>query len=183
MAFMVPLGLGMAATVRVGIAYGRGDAEGVRKAGWTALAMGMGFMSLTCIIFIAVPHTLVGIFLNRADPGNAEALRLAAIFLAIAGIFQLADGAQVVAAHALRGLSDTRVPMVLAIIGYWAVGLPVAYVLGFVLDWRGAGIWLGLAAGLGFCAVVLVIRFALRERLGLMRDLPASRETGARVAA
>src|SRR5690606_41126687 len=66
----------------------------------------------------------------------------------IAGIFQLADGAQVVAAHALRVLSDTKIPMVFAIFGYWAVGLPVAWVLGFVLDWRGAGIWLGLAAGL-----------------------------------
>jgi MATE family multidrug resistance protein len=182
-AFMVPLGLGMAATVRVGIAYGRGDAEGVRKAGWTALAMGMGFMSLTCVIFIALPHTLVGIFLDRSNPGNAEALRLAATFLAIAGIFQLADGAQVVAAHALRGLSDTKVPMFLAIIGYWAVGLPVAYVLGFVLEWRGAGIWFGLAAGLGFCAVVLVVRFALRERLGLMRDLPEARKVSVRVAA
>jgi MATE family multidrug resistance protein len=172
-AFMVPLGLGMAATVRVGIAYGRGDAEGVRKAGWTALAMGTGFMSITCVIFLVLPQTLVGIFLDRTDPGNAVALGLAATYLGIAGIFQLVDGAQVVAAHALRGLSDTRVPMFLAIIGYWAVGLPIAYVLGFMLDWRGVGIWFGLAAGLAFCSVVLVIRFALRERLGLMRRMPA----------
>ena len=100
------------------------------------------------------------------------ALGLAATYLGIAGIFQLADGAQVVAAHALRGLSDTKVPMFLAIIGYWAVGLPIAYILGFVLNWRGTGIWLGLAAGLGFVAVALVVRFALRERLGLLDKAP-----------
>lgn len=168
-AFMVPLGLGMAATVRVGIAYGRGDDEGVRKAGWTAIAMGLGFMSITCVLFLALPHTLVSIFLNRADPNNAIALGLAATYLGIAGIFQLADGAQVVAAHALRGLSDTKTPMFLAIIGYWAVGLPVAYVLGFVVEWRGTGVWLGLASGLAFVAVVLVARFAMRERLGLLK--------------
>jgi len=172
-AFMVPLGLGMAATVRVGIAQGRGDPEGVRKAGWTALAMGVGFMSMTCVIFLVLPQALVSIFLNRTDPNNAIALGLAASYLAIAGIFQLVDGAQVVAAHALRGLSDTKVPMFLAITGYWAVGMPVAYVLGFVLDWRGTGIWLGLAAGLAFVAVVLVARFAMRERLGLLRNIPA----------
>ena len=168
-AFMVPLGLGMAATVRVGYAYGRGDRDGIRKAGWTALAMGMGFMSMTCVIFLAVPELLVSIFLNRADPDVGVALGLATSFLAIAGLFQLVDGAQVVAAHALRGLSDTRVPMMLAMLGYWGVGLPIAYVLGFVIEWRGVGIWLGLAAGLAFVAVVLVIRFAMRERLNLVK--------------
>lgn len=172
-AFMVPLGLGIAATVRVGLAYGRNDNEGVRKAGWTSLAMGVGFMALTCATFLLVPGPLVSIFLDRSDPNNAVALGLAATYLAIAGLFQLADGAQVVAAHALRGLSDTKTPMVLAIFGYWAVGLPTAYVLGFVLDWRGTGVWLGLAAGLAFCAVVLVARFAMRERLGLLRPPPA----------
>lgn len=170
-AFMVPLGLGMAATVRVGLAFGRGDAEGVRKAGWTALAMGMGFMSMTCILFLVAPELLVSIFLDPRNPDNAVALGLAATYLAIAGLFQLADGAQVVAAHALRGLSDTKIPMVLAILGYWAVGLPTAYVLGFVVEWRGMGVWLGLAAGLAFCAVVLVARFAMRERLGLLRSI------------
>jgi MATE family multidrug resistance protein len=171
-AFMVPLGLGLAATVRVGVAFGRGDRQGIHRAGWTALAMGTGFMALTCILFLALPQTLVGIFLDRTDPANTVALGLAATYLGIAGIFQLADGAQVVAAHALRGLSDTKVPMFLAIIGYWAVGLPTAYVLGFVLNWRGTGIWLGLAAGLAIVAIVLVARFAMRERLGLLQSVP-----------
>lgn len=176
-AFMVPLGLGMAATVRVGLAYGRGDREGVRKAGWVAIGMGTGFMAITATLFLAIPHMLVAVFLDSHDPANATALMLAATYLGIAGVFQLVDGAQVVAAHALRGLSDTRVPMLLAIFGYWFVGLPTAYVLGFTLDMRGTGIWLGLAAGLAFVAVLLVGRFALRERLGLVRNLATVPET------
>jgi MATE family multidrug resistance protein len=169
MAFMVPLGLGIAVTVRVGVAHGRRDAEGVRKAGWTALAVGMAFMACSCILFLTAGPAVVGLFLDPREPANANALMLAATFLIIAGVFQLVDGAQVVAAHALRGLSDTKVPMLLAIFGYWAVGLPVAYLLGFVLEWRGTGIWIGLATGLAFVAALLVTRFALRERLGLLR--------------
>lgn len=171
-AFMVPLGLGLAATVRVGLAYGRGDPDAVHRAGWAAITLGTGFMALTATIFLLLPEHLVGIFLDRSDPANREALMLAAGFLAIAGIFQLADGAQVVAAHALRGLSDTRVPMLLAILGYWCVGIPVAWALGFLADWRGIGIWIGLAVGLAFVAVLLLTRWALRERFGLMRQLP-----------
>ncbi len=171
MAFMVPLGLGMAATVRVGLAYGRGDTEGVRLAGWAAIVMGTGFMALTAALFLAVPHALVTIFLDSTDPANASALMLAATYLGIAGIFQLVDGAQVVAAHSLRGLSDTRTPMLLAIFGYWFVGLPTAYVLGFVFDLRGVGVWLGLAVGLAFVAILLVSRFAMRGRLGLMKNI------------
>ena len=170
-AFMVPLGLGMAATVRVGLAYGRGDTEGVRLAGWAAVVMGTGFMALTAALFLAVPQALVAIFLDSTDPANATALMLAATYLGIAGIFQLVDGAQVVAAHSLRGLSDTRTPMLLAIFGYWFVGLPTAYVLGFIFDMRGVGVWLGLAAGLAFVAILLVSRFAMRGRLGLMKNI------------
>lgn len=169
MAFMVPLGLGIAATVRVGMAYGRSDPEGIRKAGWTAFALGTAFMALSCLLFLTLGQSIVSLFLDPRIAENANALALAATFLVVAGIFQLVDGAQVVAAHALRGLSDTKIPMLLAIFGYWAVGLPIAYVLGFVIGWRGVGIWLGLAAGLAFVAVVLVIRFAMRERLGLLR--------------
>ena len=169
MAFMVPLGLGIAATVRVGTAYGRSDPDGIHKAGWTAFVLGTSFMAVSCVLFLTVGPTIVSWFLDPRAPENANALALAASFLVIAGVFQLVDGAQVVAAHALRGLSDTKVPMLLAILGYWLVGLPVAYVLGFVLGWRGVGIWIGLAASLAFVAAVLVARFALRERLGLLR--------------
>jgi len=173
MAFMVPMGLGIAATVRVGTAYGRKDREGIRKAGWMALVLGTGFMVVSCLAFLLLGGPIVSIFLNPDVEANANAIGLAVSFLAVAGIFQLVDGAQVTAAHALRGLSDTKIPMVLAIVGYWMIGLPISYVLGFVLDWRGIGIWSGLAVGLAFVAVVLVTRFAMRERLGLLEKIGA----------
>jgi MATE family multidrug resistance protein len=173
LAFMVPLGLSQATTVRVGRALGAGSAEGVRKAGWTSFALTMVFMASTCLLFVLFPHRLVAFFLDPADPKNAAALGFAATYLGVAALFQLVDGAQVIAAATLRGLSDTAVPMVVAIIGYWVLGLPIAYVCGFVLGWQGVGIWLGLAAGLAFVAVVLTTRFALRGRLRLLGDLKA----------
>lgn len=169
LAFMVPLGLSQATTVRVGLAYGRRSSEGVRKAGWTALGMTLAFMSTTCILFIAAPGLLVGLFLDPHSPANTEALALAATYLVVAGIFQLADGGQAAAGAALRGMSDTAWPMVIALVGYWLIGVPVAYVCGFVLGWRGVGIWTGLAFGLAAVAVVLIARFAMRDRLNLMR--------------
>jgi MATE family multidrug resistance protein len=169
MAFMVPLGIGTAATVRVGHAFGRGDTVAIGRAGWTAFGLGTGFMACSALLFLSFGPTIVAFFLDPAAVENGHALALAASFLAIAGLFQLVDGAQVVAAHALRGLSDTKIPMLVAIVGYWLVGLPIAYLLGFTFQMRGVGIWVGLASGLGFVAVVLVARFALREQLGLLR--------------
>jgi MATE family multidrug resistance protein len=166
-AFMVPQGLGSAAAVRVGLAFGRNDQDGIRKAGWTALAASAAFMSCSCVLFLTAGPWLVSLFLDPVV--DARPALLSAQFLIIAGVFQLVDGAQVVAANALRGLSDTAVPMALALGGYWLVGLPIAYGLGFGAGWRGVGIWMGLAAGLAAVAVVLVARFAMRERLGLMR--------------
>ena len=94
---------------------------------------------------------------------------LGATYVVIAGLFQLVDGAQVSASSALRGISDTKWPLIIALIGYWLVGMPIAYVCGFILGWRGVGIWTGLAFGLAAVAVVLVARFAMRERLGLLK--------------
>ncbi|MET0282053.1 MAG: MATE family efflux transporter [Steroidobacteraceae bacterium] len=165
-AFMVPMGLGSAAAVRVGLAFGRGDHAGVGRAGWTALAAGTAFMACTCLLFLTAGPWLVSLFLDPLI--DARPSMLAAGFLIVAGIFQLVDGAQVVAASVLRGLNDTAVPMVLALGGYWLVGLPTAYVLGFIAGWRGVGIWIGLAIALAVVAVVLVARFALRERWGLV---------------
>ena len=167
-AFMVPLGIGMATTVRVGIAYGRNDRQGVGRAGWIGLVVGTGFMVFTALLFLTNGEFFLRLFLDPAEAGNANALRLAGTFLIIAGVFQVVDGAQVVAAHALRGLSDTAIPMLIALAGYWAVGMPIAWVGAFVLDWEGVGIWIGLASGLAAVSVVLVARFAMRERLGLM---------------
>jgi MATE family multidrug resistance protein len=168
-AFMVPMGLSQASTVRVGIAHGRRDAEAVRKAGWVSIALGTGFMALTGTIFWLAPEPLVGLFLDPALPQNQVPFALAVAYLGVAALFQLADGAQVVSAAVLRGLSDTTVPMIVGIFGYSGIGLSTAYLCAFVYDLRGVGIWYGLAGGLTVVALILCTRFALRDRLGLMR--------------
>ena len=166
--FMVPLGLSLATNIRVGLAYGRKSNDGIMRAGWVSIIMAVAFMSVTCVLFLTIPGPLVSLFLDTELSRNAIPLMLAGQFLAVAGLFQLVDGAQVIAASALRGLGDTAVPMYAAIFGYWACGAVVSYIFGFVFGWGGVGIWSGLAVGLGFVAVVLVIRFAMRERLGLL---------------
>ncbi|WP_419905642.1 MATE family efflux transporter [Kiloniella sp.] len=167
-AFMVPLGISQAATIRVGLAMGQKNSDGIKRAGWVSIFMGTGFMVTTCLAFWLMPTLLVSFYLDPALAENQVSLKLAVSYLAVAALFQLVDGCQVVTAGALRGLSDTKVPMFLAIFGYWALGLPISYVGGFVLEGGGQGIWLGLAAGLSFVAVVFVVRFTIRERLGLI---------------
>lgn len=171
--FMVPLGLSQATAVRVGYAFGAGSPEGVRKAGWMSLALTIGFMSLTALVFIVAREDLVALFLNPADPANQAALTSAASLLVIAGLYQIFDGGQVTASAMLRGLSDTKWPLIIALVGYWLIGLPVSYVCGFILGMHGIGIWLGLAFGLAVVAATLIARFAMRERLGLLRKQPA----------
>ena len=167
LSFMVPLGLGQAATVRVGRAYGRGDRSGIARAGWTAWWLGVGFMAAMAALMWAFPQQLVGLFLDDGA-ANARVAGLAVSFLAIAALFQIVDGAQVVGAGMLRGLHDTRVPMVFALVGYWVVGLGVGVWLSFDRDWAGVGIWVGLASGLAFVAVLMLARWGLRERLLLV---------------
>ncbi|HEX8263044.1 MAG TPA: MATE family efflux transporter [Allosphingosinicella sp.] len=167
LSFMVPMGLSQAATVRVGLAFGRRDRAAVARAGWTAFALGVGFMTMTGLVMIAIPEALVTSFLDPAIPANAPVIRLAVSFLVVAAFFQIFDGAQVVAAGMLRGLHDTRVPMIYAALGYWVIGLVTGVGLGFGLGWEGVGIWIGLAAGLGAVAVMLLVRWLRRERLGL----------------
>ena len=146
--FMVPLALGQATTVRVGLAYGRRDPKGVALAGWTAFGLGTAFMTIMAALMYAFPRDLITLFLADT-PANANVISLGVSFLLIAALFQIVDGAQVVGAGMLRGLHDTRVPMIFALFGYWAIGLGVGVALAFSMDWRGIGIWVGLAAGLG----------------------------------
>ncbi len=167
-AFMVPLGVSQAATVRVGRAYGAGDAAGVSRAGWTAFGFVMAFMGTTATVMTAFPDALVGLFIDRSLPGGVEVARLAATFLLVAALFQLADGAQAALSGMLRGLQDTFVPMLLAGLGYWVVGFGLAAYLGFRTPLAGLGIWLGLAAGLAAVAACLGWRWLARERLGLV---------------
>lgn len=166
--FMVPMGIGQAATVRVGIAYGRHDRAGIGRAGWLALMIGTGFAFCTAAVLILAPRTLVSAFLDLADPANARTATLAVSFLSVAALFQLVDAAQAVGAGVLRGLQDTRVPMLFALLGYWVVGIGIGTLLAFPLGMAGFGIWLGLASGLGCVAVLLVLRWSLRARLGLL---------------
>ncbi len=168
-AFMVPLGFGQAATVRVGRAYGARDADGIARAGWTAYALGVGFMTVTAALMLFAPHLLIGGFLDLSDPDNAAVVRLAVTFLAFAALFQVADGAQVVGAGMLRGLHDTRMPMIFAAVGYWGIGFPLGVLLAFPLGMQGVGVWIGLAAGLAVVAVLMAVRWIGRERLGLTR--------------
>lgn len=168
LSFMVPMGLGQAVTVRVGHAWGRKDPDGIARAGWTAFALGTAFMSLMALLMWAVPRELVSIFIDTDAPANRAVVPLAVSFLALAALFQIFDGAQAVGAGMLRGLHDTRIPMLYALFGYWVVGLGVAVWLGFGLDWQGVGIWTGLASGLAVVAVLMLARWTRRERLGLM---------------
>ena len=166
--FMVPLGLGQAATVRVGLALGRRDELGVGRAGWTGWVAGVGFMGLMALVMWSFPRQLVTLFLTDV-PENAAVIALAVSFLRVAAAFQLAVGAQVIGAGMLRGLHDTRWPLIFALVGYWVVGLGIGWWLAFGRDWKGVGIWVGLASGLAAVAVLMLARWILRERIGLTR--------------
>ncbi|MEO7277294.1 MAG: MATE family efflux transporter [Sphingomicrobium sp.] len=164
--FMVPLGLGQAATVRVGLAVGRGDPDAITRAGWASWVLGVGFMGATGLIMWAAPRPLVTMFLSDT-PANAGAIALAVSFLRIAAAFQLVDGAQVIGAGMLRGLHDTLWPLLFALFGYWVVGLGIGVWLAFGRDWQGVGIWVGLASGLAAVAALMLGRWVLRVRIGL----------------
>jgi MATE family multidrug resistance protein len=165
--FMVPLGLGQAVTVRVGLALGRRDEAGITRAGWTAWVLGVGFMGTMAIVMWSFPRGLVTLFLHDV-PENAVVIALAVSFLRVAAAFQLVDGAQVIGAGMLRGLHDTRWPLLFALVGYWVVGLGIGSWLAFGADWKGVGIWIGLASGLACVAALMLARWTMRERLGLV---------------
>ena len=168
MTFMVPLGIGQAATVRVGIGYGRRDAQAIRRSGWTAYMLGVGFMTAMAAIIWIMPRALTGIFIDPTLTGNAAVVDLTVAFLGVAAVFQIVDGAQVVGAGMLRGLHDTTWPMIFAAFGYWAVGIGVGALLAFKLGLAGVGIWIGLAVGLAIVAVLILLRWIMRDRLGLL---------------
>ena len=161
--FMVPLGVGAAAAVRVGHAVGAGDARGARRAAGAALACGVGFMVASAIVLLAVPGALARLYTT-----DAAVLALAASLIPIAGVFQVFDGLQVVSLGVLRGAGDTRVPMLVNVVGFWLLGLP----LGGWLALRGGmgpqGLWWGLVAGLAVVGLVLGarVRWRLRAEVG-----------------
>lgn len=163
--FMVPLGIAQAATVRVGIAYGAGDREAMTLAGRASLLLAIGFMAVSIAVLALAPRLLIEAFLDRNDPANAEVIRLGVMLLSIAAIFQLADGLQAVGAGLLRGIQDTRIPMLLAGFGYWIVGATLGTALAFPAGLGPLGIWIGLASGLGIVAALMLWRWRRRGLL------------------
>jgi len=157
--FMIPVGLAIATGVRVGQAVGRGDTAGVRRAGMTGIVSAVAVMLGTAALFRFAPRLVAAVFLNPDDPANADAIGYAVTFLSIAALFQVVDGIQVAASGALRGLRDTRVPMVISLVAYWLIGMTVSTLLAFRRGYEGRGLWAGLVAGLGVAAVLLLRRF------------------------
>jgi MATE family multidrug resistance protein len=162
--FMVPMGIGQAATARVGLFAGAGDTAGARRAGFVAIALGAAFMSASAAMFMLFPAMIARAFLDPTLPGAVEAMALAVPLLIVAGVFQLADGVQTCAAGALRGLADTAAPMWIAAGGYWGAGLPVGLLLALPLGMGPLGIWIGLALGLVVVAALLTARWVVRAR-------------------
>jgi len=158
-AFMVHLGLSNAATVRAGNAMGRGDALGLRRGALVATAMSVGAALVTVTVMLSLPELLIGAFIDPADPAHDEVLATGVLLLVAAAFFQLADGGQVMALGLLRGIQDTRVPMWMAGVSYWVLGVPASYVLAFRLGWGGIGLWVGLALGLALAWLLLSWRF------------------------
>ncbi len=166
MTFMVPMGIGQAATARVGLAAGAGRTAGATRAGWVAIALGAGWMAAMALLLLVSAETVAWAFLDPADPRAAMTAALGATLLIVAGLFQLADGVQVVAAGALRGLKDTTVPMLYAGLGYWGLGLPIGVALAWPAGFGPLGLWVGLAAGLGIVAALMLARWRRLSRPG-----------------
>lgn len=161
--FMVALGISIATTVRVGQQSGQGNAAAARLAGGVGIGLSAGFMSIMGLLFWLFPEPIVALYLDLNNPANREVVELGKRFLQVAALFQIVDGVQVCAAGALRGLKDTRIPMLVGILAYWGIGLTCGYLLGIQLGWGGIGLWWGLAIGLAIAAVILSWRFWTTE--------------------
>lgn len=157
-AFMIPLGIGMAVTVRVGQSIGAGEFERVRPIAFGGLAVAVAVMLATAVVFLVFPRQLAGLFI--ADPA---VIALTASLLVITGIFQVVDGTQIVMMNALRGMADVQVPFGIAVLAHWVVALPVAYAAAFLAGIGPLGVWIGLAAGLAVAALTLTARFVWKS--------------------
>lgn len=172
LAFQIPFGIGQAATIRVGYHYGAGDRAAIGRAGGVALAIAVVYMVLPAGLMVLAPRTVLGFYVDPDDPANAPMVAHAVTYLVVAAAFQLFDGAQAVLNGALRGLQDTRVPLLIALAGYWLFGFTTSVGLGFLTPLSGLGVWLGLAVGLIVVAALLGWRWARRERIGLVPACP-----------
>jgi MATE family multidrug resistance protein len=162
--FMVPLGVGSAAAVRVGHAIGAGDRARAQEAIRAAYLCGVGFMMLTAVGFLTAPKLLASAFSS-----DARVITLAAMLIPIAGVFQIFDGGQAVGAGVLRGAGDTTAPLIVMLGAYWLVGVPVSAYLGFKTTLRAAGLWWGFVISLGTVAVLLYLRIRIVFARGVQR--------------
>ena len=157
--FNIPLGISLATTVRVGQLVGKQDFEASHLAGFIGIGLGALTMGLTALLFWMAPENVVALYLDVNNPANAEVVALAKILLGVAAVFQIVDGIQANAAGALRGLKDTQVPLLVATVCYWGIGLPSGIVLSRQFNLDGVGLWWGLAIGLTGVAIALPLRF------------------------
>jgi multidrug resistance protein, MATE family len=158
-AFMMHVGLSSAATIRTARFDGSGDARALRDGAVVALVLSLAVSLAVIALYLSAPKAIMTLFLDMAEPESAMIVTLGAMLLAVAALFHLADAMQVMALGLLRGLHDTRVPLVLAVVSYWLVGIPCSYVLAFKLGYGAVGLWLGLVVGLFCAAASLLIRF------------------------
>ncbi|MUG96690.1 MATE family efflux transporter [Scytonema sp. UIC 10036] len=161
--FMIPVGLSIATTVRVGQLVGQENPTGARLAGFVGIGLGAAFMAVMGILFWVFPERIVSLYIDTTDPKNATVVGLAKQLLGVAAMFQIADGIQVAAAGALRGLKDTRIPLLIGALAYWGIGLTCGYTLGMLLGFGGIGLWWGFVIGLALAAAVLTWRFSTIE--------------------
>ena len=166
--FMVPLGLSQVATIRLGLAKGRGSAEEVTMAGRAVLIVGLGFALVITLLLVTAAAPMLSLFLDFKTPDADAILAFAIPLLAVAAAFQLVDTLQVLAAGLLRGLKDTRVPMQIALFSYWIIGIPAAYGLSQYTSLQALGVWLGLAIGLTVASLLGMWRYIERAKLGLI---------------
>jgi MATE family multidrug resistance protein len=160
--FMVPMGMSFAATVRVAQCYGKADIEGVRRAAYVNICLGATFMTATTIFLLIFRLPVISLFLDVDRPENRSAIALVTSMLIVGALSQILDGVQTTAAGALRGLKDTRVPMLLSLLTFWGIGLSSGYVLGFCYGFGGVGLWLGQSIGVATSAGVFIWRFQLK---------------------
>ncbi len=161
--FMVHLGLSNVATIRAGNALGRRDRAHLEKGAITVTGMSLIVSVLTIVLFLTCAEPLISLFMEADDPQRPQILLIGTGLLAMAALFQLVDGAQVIALGLLRGLQDAKIPMVMAALSYWVIGIPASYYFGVVQGMEGIGVWLGLVIGLACAAVLLMARFWLRS--------------------
>lgn len=171
--FMVPMGVGTAATVLVGRAIGRNDMDGARAAARAALFVGVAFMVTTASLFLLFPRFFAMIYSR-----DAAVLAIGTALIPLAGVFQVFDGIQVVSAGILRGVADTRVPMFAGLVGFWVIGLPLSLLLAFRAGFGARGLWWGLVAGLAAVSVLLLLRVAVLLRRDIARVLVDDSDAG-----